>query len=321
MSTDPRDTPMMRQYREAKAQHPGMLLLFRMGDFYETFDEDAEVAARALGLTLTSRDKQIPMAGFPHHQLENYLKKLLHAGHRVAVCDQVEDPAVAKGLVKREVTRVVTAGTVTEDELLDPRTNNHLACVAVTKAGVGLAWVDLSAGSFWAADVPSDRLADELGRVAPAECLHAERDADEWADALRAAGTKTLTPRPDWTFDAVTAKAALFHQFGVTTLAGFGFDRDDTPSTIAAGALVQYLKETLKAQLGHLRTVRPFRADRFLVLDEVTRRSLELTRTLRDGGRDGSLLSVIDRTVTPMGARLLGEWLVAPLADRAAAED
>src|SRR3954463_4127438 len=145
---------MMRQYREAKALHPGMLLLFRMGDFFETFDEDAEVAARVLGLTLTSRDKQVPMAGFPHHQLENSLRKLLHAGHRVAVCDQVEDPALAKGLVKREVTRVVTAGTVTEDELLDPRQSTPLACVAVAKGCRGLAWVDLSAGTFWAADVP-----------------------------------------------------------------------------------------------------------------------------------------------------------------------
>src|SRR3954453_16573988 len=130
VSTDPRDTPMMRQYREAKAQHPGMLLLFRMGGFYETLDDDADLASRVLGLTLTSRDRQVPMAGFPHHQLENYLRKLLHAGHRVAVCDQVEDPALAKGLVKREVTRVVTAGTVTEDELLDPRRANHIAAVA-----------------------------------------------------------------------------------------------------------------------------------------------------------------------------------------------
>src|SRR5438270_8863813 len=126
---------MMRQYQDAKAQHPGMLLLFRMGDFYETFDEDAQLAARVLGLTLTSRDKQVPMAGFPHHQLENYLRKLLHAGHRVAVCDQVEDPALAKGLVKREVTRVVTAGTVTEDALLDPRQANHLAAVVVGVPG------------------------------------------------------------------------------------------------------------------------------------------------------------------------------------------
>src|SRR3954453_23489847 len=140
---------MMRQYRQAKEGHPGMLLFFRMGDFFEMFDDDAEVASRVLGLTLTSRDKQIPMAGFPHHQLESYLRKLLHAGHRVAVCDPVEDPALAKGLVKREVTRVVTAGTVTEDELLDPRRANHIAAVVCgPKATIGLAWADLSAGTF-----------------------------------------------------------------------------------------------------------------------------------------------------------------------------
>src|SRR3954470_10679596 len=135
---------MMRQYREAKAQHPGMLLLFRMGDFYETFDDDAELASRVLGLTLTSRDRQAPMAGFPHPQLENYLRKLLHAGHRVAVCDQVEDPALAKGLVRREVTRIITAGTVTEDDLLDPRRSNYLAAAQPQGQTLGLAWVDLS---------------------------------------------------------------------------------------------------------------------------------------------------------------------------------
>src|SRR5580704_15817470 len=144
-------TPMMQQYREAKDRHPGMLLLFRMGDFYELFDDDAETAARVLGLTLTSRDKSIPMAGFPHHQLEQYLHKLLHLGHRVAVCDQVEDPAAAKGLVKRDITRVVTPGTVTEDDLLDPRAANHLVALFREGPMVGLAWVDLSAGQFHAA--------------------------------------------------------------------------------------------------------------------------------------------------------------------------
>ncbi len=321
MSTDPRDTPMMRQYQEAKARHPGMLLLFRMGDFYETFDADAELAARVLGLTLTSRDKQVPMAGFPHHQLENYLRKLLHAGHRVAVCDQVEDPALAKGLVKREVTRVVTAGTVTEDELLDPRQANHIAAVACGfKGTLGLAWADLSAGTFWAADLPPDRLPDELARVAPAECLVPERDQAKLEDAFRAAPPRTLAPRPDWTFDPATAREALCRQFGVATLAGFGFDSDHQPGLVAAGALVQYLQETFKSDLKHLRAVRPYRQADHLLLDEVTRRSLELTRTLRDGSRDGSLLSALDRTVTPMGARLLHDWLIAPLADRPAVE-
>src|SRR4029077_12784568 len=154
-------TPMMQQYREAKERHPGMLLLFRMGDFYELFDSDAETAARELGLTLTSRDKTIPMAGFPHHQLENYLQRLLQAGHRVAVCDQVEDPAQAKGLVRREVTRVVTPGTITEDDLLDPRQNNHLVALS-NGVSPGLAWLELSTGQFHAADISWERLPDEL---------------------------------------------------------------------------------------------------------------------------------------------------------------
>src|ERR1700720_2478668 len=151
-------TPMMQQYREAKERHPGMLLLFRMGDFYELFDADAEVASRVLGLTLTSRDKSIPMAGFPHHALEPYLRKLLHAGHRVAICDQVEDPTLAKGLVRREVTRVITPGTLTEDDLLDPRRTNFLVALAppprrgTAQAPIGMAWVDLSTGQFQAAD-------------------------------------------------------------------------------------------------------------------------------------------------------------------------
>jgi len=312
---------MMRQYREAKAAHPGMLLLFRMGDFYETFDDDAELASRVLGLTLTSRDKQVPMAGFPHHQLEIYLRKLLQSGHRVAVCDQVEDPALAKGIVKREVTRVVTAGTVTEDELLDPRKANHIAAVAhVSRETVGLAWADLSTGAFWAADVEPQQLADELARIAPSECLVAERDQAELEELFRTASPKIIASRPDWTFDPRTSREALCKQFGVATLSGYGFEDDGQPGIIAAGALVLYLQDTFKSQLRHVRSIRPFQQNSHLILDEVTRRSLELTRTLRDGSREGSLLSAIDRTVTPMGARMLHDWLIAPLVDRPAIE-
>src|SRR4051794_26458076 len=313
-------TPMMQQYREAKERHPGMLLLFRMGDFYELFDADAEVASRVLGLTLTSRDKTIPMAGFPHHALEPYLRKLLHAGHRVAICDQVEDPALAKGLVRREVTRVVTPGTLTDEGLLDPRQSNHLAAVTPRGSLVGLAWVELSTGQFLAADVTWQRLGDELGRLAPSECLCAESDPGGLTERLRsAAPAMTLTTRPDWTFEPATARAALFHHFGISTLAGFGFD-DNQACLVAAGGLLLYLQETLKASLAHLSRLRPYRQHKFLFLDEVTRRSLELTRTLRDGERQGSLLSIMDRTATPMGARLLQEWILAPLADRASIE-
>jgi DNA mismatch repair protein MutS len=320
---------MMQQYREAKERHPGMLLLFRMGDFYELFDTDAEIAARVLGLTLTSRDKTVPMAGFPHHALESYLRKLLQAGHRVAICDQVEEPALAKGLVRREVTRVVTPGTLTEDEMLDPRQANHLIAVCPGRrersssepAELGLAWVDLSTGNFQAADITFAQLADEISRLAPAECLYAEESATKGlADQLRTlAPAMTVTSRPDWNFDPTSARSALLRHLGVTTLAGFGFD-DDQTCLSAAGALLLYVQETFKANLAHLRRLLPYRHERYLFLDEVTRRSLELIRTYREGSREGSLLGTIDRTVTSMGARLLQEWLMAPLADQPAIE-
>ena len=314
-------TPMMQQYREAKQRHPGMLLLFRMGDFFELFDQDAETAAQLLGLTLTSRDKTIPMAGFPHHQLENYLQKLLRAGHRVAVCDQVEDAAQAKGLVRREVTRVVTPGTITEDNLLDPRQNNHLAAlVPVGAASVGLAWLELSTGMFQAADISAPRLNDELARLAPAECLCPEKDQARVAALLQRLSTiPALTVRPDWNFDAASARSALEQHFRIRTLTGFGFD-DRQPCLAAAGALLLYAQEMLKTELAHVRHLRPYVGSQILQLDEVTRRSLELTRTLRDGQRQGSLLSALDRTVTSMGARLLTEWLLAPLTNRAGIE-
>src|SRR5262249_21035745 len=190
-------TPMMQQYRAAKEAHPGTLLLFGMGAFFESFDEDAELGHRLLGITLTQRDGH-PMAGFPHHQLDNYLRKLLHAGHRVAVCDQVEDPAQAKGLVRREVTRVVTPGTLTEDGLLDPRRSNHLVALFPGRAAaggrglLGLAWLELSAGRFQAADVSWQRLADELGRLAPAECLLAENAPPAVVERLRDAQPQML---------------------------------------------------------------------------------------------------------------------------------
>jgi DNA mismatch repair protein MutS len=310
-------TPMMAQYQDAKARHPGMLLLFRMGDFYELFDGDAETAARVLGLTLTSRDKTVPMAGFPHHQLEAYLHKLLHSGFRVAVCDQVEDPALAKGLVRREVTRVVTPGTVTEDDLLDPRSSNHLVAL-IPGAAMGVAWLELTTGKFLAADVAPDRLHDELSRLAPAECICAERHGEvAGAATAKLPAAPTLTIRPDWTFDAATARAALQKHFGVTTFAGLGFE-DAQACLVAAGALLLYAQEMLKADLQHLRRLQPYVAGKVLRLDEVTRRSLELTRTLREGHRQGSLLAAIDRTVTSMGARLLQDWLLAPLTDRPA---
>jgi DNA mismatch repair protein MutS len=311
-SADPKITPAMQRYLEVKAQYPQTILLFRIGDFYELFYEDAQTAARTLGLTLTSRDKgstnPVPMAGFPYHQLDNYLRRLIRAGFRAAVCEQVEDPAAARGLVKREVTRVVTPGTLTEDSLLDPRESNYLAAVLIEKSRAGLAWLELSTGRFVAAELTPEHLADELARLQPAECLIAEH-----TDLARGSGAMLLTERPAWCFSAKNARRVLLEHFGTQSLAGFGWDDENSAAITAAGALLEYVIETQKSALGHIVRLEPFVRGSSLLIDEATRRSLELTRTLRDGQRAGSLLAVIDETVTPMGARLLADWLSNPL--------
>ncbi len=339
---------MMKQYQEAKAACPDAILLFRMGDFYELFFEDAHSAARVLNLALTSRDKgenPTPMAGFPYHQLESYLGKLVAAGLRVAICDQVEEvkkkrgqqsdggsrrlEAAAttvkgegsRGLVRREVTRIVTAGTLTDPALLDPRASNYLAAIVAGEVA-GLAWAELSTGRFYAASLAPQRLADQLARIDPAECLVAE-DAQLPQGAV---GRGMVTRRPQWAFGLNAAAKALSQHFGTATLEGFGFNVDggatdqssDAPAIRAAGAILDYLNETQKSSLAHLDRLIPYRAGRTLELDESTRRSLELTRTIRDGRREGSLLEALDQTTTAMGSRMLAEWLANPLADLAA---
>jgi DNA mismatch repair protein MutS len=312
---------MMRQYQEAKSACPDALLLFRMGDFYELFHEDAKVAARILNLALTSRDKgenPVPMAGFPYHQLENYLGKLIAAGLRAAVCEQVEDPKQAKGLVRREVTRVVTPGTLTDDALLDPRQSNYLTAVAPGDP-VGLAWVDLSTGRFLAGGFARRQLADQLARIGPTECL-----VSEDAEPLPAhfAGQMMITRRPAWAFAENTARQSLAKHFCTTSLEGFGFEAGeaDAQAIRAAGAILDYLTETQKTSLGHIDRLLPYRISGTLEIDEASRRSLEITRTLRGGRREGSLLAVLDRTITAMGSRLLADWLANPLTDTATIE-
>jgi len=310
---------MMARYLEVKAQNPDALLLFRMGDFYELFYEDAQTAAKILGLTLTSRDKGSPnpvaMAGFPYHALNGYLQKLVRAGFRAAICEQVEDPKTAKGLVKREVTQVVTPGTLTDDALLDPRECNFLACVAPGKEVCGLAWLELSTGRFWAMDVALLHLADELARIRPAECLLPENARQHPVQHA----VSTLPPgvsceRPNWCFSRENCRQGVLDQLGVKTLEGFDLDADSIAVT-AAGALLDYVRQTQKSELAHITRIEPYRRGQTLLIDEATRRSLELTQTLRGGQRDGSLLAVLDETVTPMGARLLAEWLSNPLID------
>ena len=329
-------TPMMTQYQEAKAACPGAILLFRMGDFYELFFDDAQTAARTLNLALTSRDKgenPVPMAGFPYHQLESYLGRLVAAGLRVAICDQVEDAKLAKGLVRREVTRIVTPGTLTDAALLDPRESNYLAAIVPGEcagAATGLAWAELSTGRFYAASLAAHQLADQLARIDPAECLLAE-DAQLPQAAV---GHGMVTRRPPWAFNLATAVQSLARQFGTATLEGFGFGYNaaagsgaavsesekaaDAPALRAAGAILDYLTETQKSSLAHFDRLIPYRPGGALELDESTRRSLELTRTLREGRREGSLLEALDRTITAMGSRLLAEWLANPLTDLAA---
>lgn len=310
-------SPMMKQYEEAKKACPEALLFFRMGDFYELFFEDAKIAAKVLGLALTSRDKgtrATPMAGFPHHQLDGYLAKLIAAGHRVAVCEQVEDPKKAKGLVRREVTRLVSPGTVTEESILDPRECNYLVSITDTQPA-GLAWADLSTGRFFAAVVPPEHLPDQIARLAPSECLVPESGngliPSHLGDAMM------VTRRPDWSFGYPNAHELLTSHFRTTTLEGFGFSdaKEERPSIQAAGAILDYLQETQKQSLEHLDSLVPYHASRLLEIDESSRRSLEITRTLREGRREGTLLSVLDQCVTAMGSRLLSDWVNNPLID------
>jgi DNA mismatch repair protein MutS len=323
-------TPMMQQYEDAKRACPEAILLFRMGDFYELFHDDAKTAARVLGLTLTSREKgegATAMAGFPYHQLENYLGKLIKSGYRVGICDQVEDPKKAKGLVRREVTRIVTPGTLTDDALLDPRESNFLAAVVAdtTKstngsatAPLGLAWVELSTGKFQAAVIEPRRLADELARIGAAECLIAEE-----AEPLpkHVSEQLTVTRRPAWAFSLATAKETLTRHFETKSLEGFGFAEQDAAAIRAAGAVLDYLAETQKASIAHIDRLVPYRPGSTLEIDEATWRSLEITRTMRDGRREGALLGILDRTATAMGSRRLWEWVAAPLTNVAAIDE
>jgi len=316
------DTPAMRQYRTFKDQYPDYILLFRMGDFYEMFYEDAKTASRVLGLTLTSRSKgpaAVPLAGIPYHALDSYLAKLIRAGHRVAICEQVEDPKQAKGLVERDVVRLVTPGTLTEENLLEEHQGNYLAAVfdPADRAGgpIGLAWVELSSGAFEAMLAPHDHALDELIRIRPAEVLVPEgsaMDGPEFRDSLRQCLSATATVRPPWVFDAHSATELLQEHFRAETLAGFGFDGYD-PSISAAGAVIDYLRETQRTTLGHILALRRFDRSDFVAMDGNTIRCLELLRTLRTNRRQGTLLETLDVTCTGMGARLLERWLTFPL--------
>ena len=313
------ETPMMRQYNEIKRQHKDALLFFRMGDFYELFFEDAKLAAKVLGITLTSRSKgegAIPMAGMPHHSSESYIRRLIKAGYKVAICDQLQDPDEAKGIVDRGVTRIITPGTVTEDTLLEDKSNNYLMAVLETNSMLGLSWIDLSTGRFEVEDIQKELLFDEFARLNPSELLLPEetvRNNTSFMERVRAECDGIVTSRPDWEFSKDTAYRILTEHFGTTSLEGFGCE-DLGPSLGAAGAVIQYLRETQKTSIKHIGKIQKHQTDNRILIDKATQQSLELTQTMRTRNREGSLLGVIDQTKTPMGARLFREWVISPLS-------
>ncbi len=308
-------TPVRQQYLEIKRRHPDAILFFRLGDFYETFDQDAEIAARELDIVLTSRNiakgVRVPMAGIPHHAAENYLGRLIEKGYHVAICEQVGDEPI-KGLFPRQVVRVVTPGTVVEPGLLPGDMNNYLAAIVVVDDQVGVAYADISTGEFAAAQLhapdPQTIVRQELVRLRPAEALLPE------SLSLQNGGTTHLTRLPDWRFEIDRAQEKLQQHFGTSTLDGFGLG--DKPQAMqAAGALVDYLDESQQPALKLLTELSTYTLDEFMALDAETRRNLELTETLRTGDVRGSLLGIVDATQTPMGKRLLRQWIAKPLLD------
>ncbi|MEJ2245887.1 MAG: DNA mismatch repair protein MutS [Acidobacteriota bacterium] len=317
-------TPMMKQYHEVKQRFPGKLVFFRLGDFYEMFFDDAVLASRELEITLTSRNKDkngapIPMCGVPHHSVDGYIARLMKKGFKVAICEQVEDSKLSKKLVRREVTRVLTPGTVLEEILLEPKDNNYLGCLYRTEDGVGLAFMDLSTSDFLATEFFGDgaweKSLDEFTRFTPKEIVLQESSSEEiqarlsreWSDRW------VSSPLEDWVFNQDYAHRSLLEHFSLPSLDGLGASGHSL-SLCAAGALIHYLRETQLTHLGKIATLRFFEPSEFMKLDASTVTNLELIKTL-DGSRKGSLFDLLDRTQTGMGARLLKSWLLLPILD------
>ena len=306
---------MMKQFFDFKAKYPEALLLFRCGDFYETYCEDAVTASRILGITLTKRNngagaKGDEMAGFPHHALDTYLPKLIRAGKRVAICDQLEDPKLTKKLVKRGITELVTPGVAMSDTVLNYKENNFLAAIDFGKGTCGVSFLDISTGEFLCGEGTYDYIEKLLTNIQPKEVLY---DRTHKQDFERLFGTRYCTfELDDWVFTEQTARQKLLKHFNVKTLKGFGVEHLKS-GVIASGAILQYLEQTLHTQIGHITSLSRIEEDKYVRMDKFTIRSLELMGTMQEGGV--SLLDVIDRTVSPMGGRLLRRWVVFPLKD------
>jgi DNA mismatch repair protein MutS len=315
-------TPMMKQYHEVKRRFPGKLVFFRLGDFYEMFYEDAVLASRELEITLTSRNKDksgapIPMCGVPYHSVDGYIARLMKKGHKIAICEQVEDPRTAKKLVHREVTRVLTPGTVVEEMLLEPKDHNYLGSLCIAEDGVGLAFMDLSTADFWATEFSGEdawqKGIDELTRFTPKELVLAEHSSQEVRQKLLADWSDgwVASPLDDWAFNLDYAQRILSEHFGLASLDGIGAAGKKL-SICASGSLIHYLRDSQLTALGKVASLRFFEPSEFLKLDASTVTNLELIQTL-DGSKKGSLLFFLDRTRTGMGARLLKSWMLLPL--------
>ncbi len=305
--SSPRLSPLMEQYYREKQRYPDALLLFRVGDFYETFNEDAVIVARDLNITLTSRQRddegnRIPLAGVPYHALDAYLSRLIKAGHKVAICDQVEDPKTAKGLVKREITRIVTPGTVIEPSMLEESSNNFLGALIVEEGRAGIAFVDVSTGEFLTTEVPSERVAAEMAKFRPAECIAPSKIS---LDALEGYRVQVV----EEAFSLESAQAALAAKFG----SDFAECSGKELSARACGAILTYLHRSHFDAFGHIGEIRQYSGSDFMMLDEVTLRNLEIQRNIRDRSRRGTLLEFLSRTKTPMGSRTLSRWIQMPL--------
>jgi DNA mismatch repair protein MutS len=315
LNKEPAKTPLMEQYLAIKAKHKDSILFFRMGDFYEMFYNDAQVASEVMGITLTSRAHgkaaDVPLAGFPHHALDTYLSKMIKAGFRVAICEQIEDPKLAKGIVKRDVTEIVTPGTAVTDDLLETNRNNYLVSIHYNK-NCGVAQVDVSTGDFQVCEIPLNDLSERLASINPAEVLVSETQLPQIKDQLNGLADLTITRRDDWTYNFDFAKETLTEHFGTLSLKGFGVDHLGAGIS-AAGSILAYLKENQKQKLVHINRLGVADDSDFLIIDSTTRRNLELLFSMNLGSKKGSLMSVIDSTLTPMGSRLLVSWLLFPL--------
>ena len=310
-------TPLMAQYNKIKETHPDTILLFRVGDFFETFDEDAKTASKVLGITLTKRSNGsadgVPLAGFPHHALDTYLPKFIRAGFRVAICEQTENPKFAKGIVRREVIEVVTPGVAFSDKLLDYKKNNYLLAICIKDDGAGISFCDISTGEFYAYQVASDDIKQQIDLILPSEILVQRKDKEYIASVMQKINPSVrITKVDDWVFNYEYAKELLLMHFKTVTLKGFGIENLPLGST-AAGVVLNYLQETQKANLSHLNKVSIYNPSDYMSLDSSTKRNLEIVFSMQDGNREGSLISILDKTETPMGGRLLKKWISAPL--------